>query len=292
METLLLLGLTGCGKPPSAAPPSFGRYPDLPVYACLRQAKPPSNCPPGMLPVPDGKPTLRKELHDIRAFCIDRLEVTLGAYKDCVSHRSCRPPHPPPYPYMGTIALTSGRSACEHPPDTADRDLHPAHCVDYYDAAAYCAYAHKRLPTEEEWQFAARGCDNRPYPWGDEPPTPARAVLETGDSAPVGGRPAGASPFGAVDMWGNVEEWVIRDPPLYDPDDPLTSLHPGVKYHALIEGISFRYQETKTNQLEMLVLGEKLPAMDLNRAGLVVTDYSSPGVGFRCAAAPSHEPMR
>lgn len=112
-----------------------------------------------------------------------------------------------------------------HGPDSTikGRQNHPVVQVSARDAEAFCSYHGLRLPTEVEWEFAARGKDGRRYPWGDPPPRqgilPARANFGTvaccalstedgfGKTAPVGNYPAGASPFGLHDMAGNVWEW-------------------------------------------------------------------------------------
>ena len=99
---------------------------------------------------------------------------------------------------------------------------HPVVQVSARDAAAFCAFYGLRLPSDEEWEYAARGADGRRFPWGDAPPEEdgrRRANFGTnkccapdpgdgyGRTAPVGRFPAGASPFGLLDMAGNVWEW-------------------------------------------------------------------------------------
>ena len=114
------------------------------------------------------------------------------------------------------------------------QDTHPVFNVSWDDAVAYCEWAGLRLPSEAEWEYAARGPQSRTWPWGEDPP--ARALLNLADlsadwdysaesklqfrqwkakfrdgyayTAPVGSFPAGASPFGCLDLAGNVHEWV------------------------------------------------------------------------------------
>lgn len=144
---------------------------------------------------PDEKPQLTPILD---AYWIDRTEVTNAMYTGCVEAGACTPPM-----HSSHYAL----------PEYAD---HPVAGVTWFQAGEYCAWAGRRLPTEAEWEKAARGTDGRLYPWGNTPPNAKLLNFadQVGDTAPVGSYPAGASPYGALDMAGNVWEWVSDG---YDP---------------------------------------------------------------------------
>lgn len=104
----------------------------------------------------------------------------------------------------------SGHPAPSHWPKgelPAGRELHPVTYVSWSDALAFCRWAGGTLASEVQWERAARGDDDRTWPWGDEPPTDDRATLGKTDTSPVGLHPRGASPFGVLDMAGNVWEW-------------------------------------------------------------------------------------
>lgn len=139
----------------------------------------------------DEAPQLR--LH-VAEYQISRVAVTNAQYKmfmDATAYIA--PPH-----WRGSEILEG-------------QEDHPVVNINWHDAMAFCEWAGVRLPTEIEWEKAARGPDGRLYPWGNSPPDSTRCNFDraSGTTVPVGSYPAGASPYGVYDMSGNVWEWTV-----------------------------------------------------------------------------------
>jgi formylglycine-generating enzyme required for sulfatase activity len=162
----------------------------------------------------------------VAPFAMDAHEVTVAEYAACVSARRCTPAGTTAdWPEIAAADKDEWSKFCNA--ERADRQRHPVNCVDWEQATTYCAFVGKRLPTEEEWEYAARGDEGREYPWGNDPPTAERMngcgaecvaafpgwkpTYPGNDgwatTAPVASYPAGRTPSGLYDMAGNVWEW-------------------------------------------------------------------------------------
>ena len=173
----------------------------------------------------DCKPT-EKPYHTVTLspYLVDATEVTVLRYGECVDDLACAAPDG-----------SSGGCLFGKP----GTDALPVNCVTWDDAAAYCAYRDKRLCTEAEWERAARGVDGQLYPWGDLEASCALAIMKDGTQVGCGLLTPGAagsilsahSPIGALDMAGNVSEWVADwygsgyyvSSPKNDPKGPAVS---------------------------------------------------------------------
>ena len=202
-------------------------------------------------------------------FCIDRTEVRAADFQACIEDGGCE----------GYEAWELCQTVDDLTPHQCrdDRPNHPANWIDWYRALAYCEWAGKRLPNAGEWEKAARGPDGLPYPWGEgigcERAHYGRGPVYA-DCLGYGGLPDALievdaygdvpSPYGAIQLAGNVKEWVDHREDPSQPPDP--------NGFALSKGGSWR-----EGQGQLLSAGGD---------GLLGPDITSQGHGFRCAAAP------
>jgi formylglycine-generating enzyme required for sulfatase activity len=261
-------------------------------------------CPNGMATIPGGTffmgsdedPGASRPAHrvSLSPYCMDLFEVTTEGYKACSDRGECK--------HAGVVNEWAGVSGTErrtydplcNARDPMNRGRHPINCVDWEMAQTYCAARGARLPTEAEWELAARGNEGRRYPWGDAAPsarllnacgkecvewgrrnhTEESALFTDGDgwatTAPVGSFPEGQSRYGVQDLVGNVWEWVADNWGPYSPDavdDPRGSpsgrerVIRGGGWNGAYAGwmrATFRYHDPP--------------------------DTKSYGIGFRCAA--------
>lgn len=163
---------------------------------------------PKMIFIPGGTFTMgdRGDIVTVADFWMDETPVTVAQYLEAVKAGACTPPD-------GTDKNQYSNWGVK------GRENHPVNCIDWHQAKLYCESLGFRLPTEAEWEWAARGGDEaRLYPWGDEPPSdqlcwdgPGNDLGEGNrqSTSPVGSYPKGDSRHGLKDMAGNVREWTI-----------------------------------------------------------------------------------
>jgi len=197
------------------------------------------------------------------SYYIDKFEVTNVQYRE----------------FMRATGHKSPRDWSDY--DTS-RLNHPVVGVSWYDAIVYAEWAGKRLPTEAEWEKAARGADGRKYPWGNIPPDSGgrhRANYKVGKygaadgystTSPVGSFPLGASPYGAMDMAGNVWEWCADwyDSAYYSKSPTKNPPGPSSGKHRVLRGGAWLNDDT--SYLRCAVRGWHAPTLTFNY------------VGFRC----------
>jgi len=280
IEQAVKLTLTAAiPSPTNPLPPSPTPEPTTAIPA-IETSSPTAGPPPTEAPAPAGMVFVpagpfemgidfgdnsERPMHTVTldAFWIGGTEVTNATYEMCVNAGACTSPG-----YIGSYDRSSyyGNSLF------AD---YPVIFVSWYDAKAYCEWAGKRLPTEAEWEKAARGTDGRTFPWGNAPPDAnlLNFDMTVGDTTEVGEYPGGASPYGALDMAGNVWEWVsdwygetyYSSSPSENPPGPSSgSLR-------VLRGGSFNLPGND--------------ALAANRVRFGPTDSDSI-VGFRCARSP------
>jgi len=219
-------------------------------------------CPGGMRVVPGGEYTVieTSTAAKVDTFCIDVTEVTVGAFEACVTSKACKPPIPecvdPDLSPSGVVGC-SGYCNVGH----ADRMAHPINCVSWFEATSYCNALGRRLPTEEEWEWAARAASKGTlFPWGNNDPDDTTicwsSKIKRDTTCEVGSFPAGASPQGVLDLVGSLNEW--------------TSTHVGDKTNRIYRGGSW-YSD----------MPSKVAAS--KRYSEPETDKSNT-LGFRCAA--------
>jgi formylglycine-generating enzyme required for sulfatase activity/serine/threonine protein kinase len=269
-------------------------------------------CPTGMVMAPggkffmgsdDGSFKLWQPAHKVTldTFCIDITEVTAAAFKSCVDAGKCdRPAAAPDYPKGESITEAEhekNRAAysefCNY--GKSGREQHPVNCIRWELAAGYCKAQSKRLPTEAEWEYAARGSDGRKFPWGEDPGgsaymnaagsefvrwekahgmKPSNTMYDADDgfagTAPVGSFPKGRTKFGADDVIGNVWEWTDDWFETYKAEETVNPKGAPAGDRKAIRGGGFNGGvQTWLN-----------PAFRYHQ----LATASSHGIGFRCAA--------
>ncbi|WP_437791851.1 SUMF1/EgtB/PvdO family nonheme iron enzyme [Sorangium sp. So ce693] len=210
----------------------------------------------------------RRKVH-VDAFYMDRTPVTNRQFKAFLDVTGYRPDDD------DASRLLAHFRRGEIPAGLED---HPVVYVSWDDARAYANWAGKRLPTEAEWEKAARGTDGRKYPWGRAEPGPTRANYDNreGGTVPVGSLPGGASPYGILDLAGNVWEWCE------DYDDP----------HFYADGPSHNPRNTRPSDRPLLVMrgGSWMYGAQSLRTWARTSfeaHYRFAGGGFRCVRTAS-----
>jgi eukaryotic-like serine/threonine-protein kinase len=196
---------------------------------------------------------------ELSAFWVDQTEVTTGMYALCEAAGACKRPLRKSSNVIDLYYVSERTSG------------YPVIFIAWQDAVDYCAWAGRRLPTEAEWEKAARSEDGRTFPWGITSPDTTLLNFDHNFADPVatGNYPLGASPYGALDMAGNVMEWVAdwydegyySVSPLMDPQGPETGAYRSIR------GGSWAYNSMGVRSAHRFIQKPEEPRFDL---------------GFRC----------
>ncbi len=296
--------------PMTAAPSATAPAPSA---SPASRAAPELVCPPDMVRIEGGSMFMGERAgldnaqppHKVRVttFCLDSYETTARAYDACVESGDClKPPRNVDYP-----GVTEAQRALLSPLCNSRRkgaEDHPINCVDWTMAQNFCASrggrlaeGGARLPTEAEWEYAARGSSQRTFPWGDEAPSPARvnacgtecatwlkkhlaqsesSIFDAGDghpfTAPVGSFATGNSASGVMDLAGNVWEWTADWFGPYSADDAIDPRGPDAGTERVVRGGG--YNATEADWLRPAYRWKTVPGA------------YNPAIGFRCAFVP------
>lgn len=231
-------------------------------------------CPAGMVLAPAGEFLMgsnalafERPIHRVRlsAFCIDVTEVTVAAFRAC--------------PLVNCGQPATG-SMCNHRGVTG-RDTHPVNCVDWSQAAGYCDWSGGRLPSEAQWEYAARGTSGRVYPWGNTFEVDRlcmNPLAPLTSTCPVNSYPSGNSPFGVADMGGNVSEWVLDTYAPYTGSVDVAVMDPvvtGTGPQRVMRGSAFNADNRFPEELGRA-----------SRRGTMLESVGVFQIGFRCVRTP------
>lgn len=220
-----------------------------------------------LLYVPGGEFTMGSDVNSdeqpihqvtLDAYWIDQTEVTNAMYAKCVKANQCRLPR---------SAKSNTREYYYYNPEFGN---YPVISVSWNDAASYCSWVGRRLPTEAEWEKAARGTDGRTYPWGNNEPDSSLLNIDIADTTAVGTYPGSASIYGAFDMSGNVWEWVADwYGETYYQDSPSTNpLGPESGELRVLRGGSWGSADDEFHSAQRYKNGQR---------------FNNSFIGFRCA---------
>ncbi len=267
-----------------ASTPSTTASPTAVATVATPESDAASGPPRGMVLIPAATFTMgsdtgrsEKPQHKVRItrdFYIDLTEVTADAYGACVHDHACTAPRF--HTASRGRGVTTSSTSCNSISDPSFA-RQPANCVTYEQSVAFCKHEGKRLPTEAEWEYAARGTDARTYPWGEAESHSCRFAITGGAEGPCGARKGtyevattvdGKSPFGLFDMAGNVWEWVADDFEGYGKDEVVDPIIPPRSSKGVIRGGSWDYSAATAKTYVRL---------SHDRA------FALNNVGFRCA---------